>query len=163
MGFIQSPLIPIFNFYEKISALFRKFLISIAYVTSHVTSQSITETFIYLFVYYNTITNYILIMYELSNFHHVLGVVSQTRVSGENRTHDPHANSLARCPSRALYITEINPEAVITSQKFLYIFLRSRTVAKKGYRVLSPLFLISQKIHILKYSLMAVVALIVFL
>ena len=32
----------------------------------------------YLFVNYNTITNYILTIYELSNFDHVLGVVSQT-------------------------------------------------------------------------------------
>ena len=50
----------------------------------------------YLFINYNTITNYILIIYELSNFVHVLGVMSQTRVSGGNRTHDPHANSLAQ-------------------------------------------------------------------
>ena len=28
----------------------------------------------------------------------VLGVVLQTRVSGGNRTHDPHANSLAQYP-----------------------------------------------------------------
>ena len=41
------------------------------------------------------ITNYILIMYEHSNFDHVLRVMSQTRVSGGNRTHNPHANSLA--------------------------------------------------------------------
>ena len=33
-------------------------------------------------------------MYELSNFHHVLGVVSQTRVSGGYHTHDLHAVSL---------------------------------------------------------------------
>ena len=52
------------------------------------------KVFIYLLIY-NTITNYILIIYELSNFDHLLGVVSQTRVSGGNRTHDPHANSLA--------------------------------------------------------------------
>ena len=31
----------------------------------------------------------------MSSFDHVLGVVSQTRVSGVNRTHDPEANSLA--------------------------------------------------------------------
>ena len=48
-----------------------------------------------LFLNYNTITNYIQITYEQSNLDHVLGVVSQTRVSGGNRTHDPHANSLA--------------------------------------------------------------------
>ena len=40
-------------------------------------------------------TNYILIIYELFNFDHVVGVVSQTRVSGGNRTHGPHVNSLA--------------------------------------------------------------------
>ena len=53
-------------------------------------------TFIfYLFINYNTITNYILITYELSNFDHVLGVVSQTIISAGNRAHDSHANSLA--------------------------------------------------------------------
>ena len=41
--------------------------------------------FIYLFIYYNTITNYILILYELSNFDHAHRVVPQTRVSGGNR------------------------------------------------------------------------------
>ena len=44
------------------------------------------------------ITNYILIIYELSNFDRVLGVVSQTRVFDRNWTHDPHANSLAYYP-----------------------------------------------------------------
>ena len=34
-------------------------------------------------------------MYELSNYDHVLGVVSQTRVSGHTRTDDAFANSLA--------------------------------------------------------------------
>ena len=49
--------------------------------------------FISLFINYNTTTNYILIIiYELSNFDQVLGVVSQTRVSGGNQT---HANSTA--------------------------------------------------------------------
>ena len=38
------------------------------------------------------------VIHELSNFDHVLGVVSQTRVSAGNRTHDPHANSLAHSP-----------------------------------------------------------------
>ena len=47
---------------------------------------------------YNTIINYILITYELSNFDYVLGVVSHTKVSGENLTHDPHANSVAHYP-----------------------------------------------------------------
>ena len=42
--------------------------------------------------------NYILIIYKLSNFDHMLGVVSQTRVSGGNRTNDPHVNSLAHYP-----------------------------------------------------------------
>ena len=55
------------------------------------------KVFIYLLIY-NTITNYILIIYELSNFDLELGVKSQTRVSGGNRTHDPHANSLAHYP-----------------------------------------------------------------
>ena len=30
----------------------------------------------------------------MSNFDHVLGVVSQTRLSSGHRTHDAHANSL---------------------------------------------------------------------
>ena len=37
-------------------------------------------------------------VYELSNFGHILDVVSQIRVSGSNQTHDPHANSLAHYP-----------------------------------------------------------------
>ena len=57
-----------------------------------------TFYFIYLFINYNTITNYILIIYELSNLDHTLGIVSQTRVSGGNQTHDPHAYSLAHYP-----------------------------------------------------------------
>ena len=52
----------------------------------------LTVIAIYLFINDNTITNNIIIMYELSNFDHVLGVVSQTRVSGGNRTHDSHDN-----------------------------------------------------------------------
>ena len=43
----------------------------------------------YLFINYNTFTNYILIIYELSNCDHVLG--NQIRVSGD----DSYANSLA--------------------------------------------------------------------
>ena len=31
---------------------------------------------------------------KLSNFDHVLGIVSQKRISGGNRIYDPHANSL---------------------------------------------------------------------
>ena len=60
---------------------------------------------VHLFINYSTITNYILIMYELSNFDHVLGLVSQIRVSGGNRIHDHHANSLVHYPldNRALY------------------------------------------------------------
>ena len=54
--------------------------------------------FIYFFINYNTIKNYILIIYELSNFDYFLGVVPQTRVSGRNRTHDPHTNNLAHYP-----------------------------------------------------------------
>ena len=69
--------------------------------------------FIYLFINYNTITNYILIIYELNNFDYVLGVVSQTRVSVGNRTHDPHTNCLAQYPlyyqgTQYWNITEIN-------------------------------------------------------
>ena len=52
----------------------------------------------YVYNNYNKITNYILHIYELSNFDHVLGVVSQTRVFGGNRIHDPHANRQAHDP-----------------------------------------------------------------
>ena len=55
-------------------------------------------TFIYLFNNYNTNPNYTLSIYRLCNFDHVLGVVSQTRVSGGNATHDAHANSLLYYP-----------------------------------------------------------------
>ena len=41
---------------------------------------------------------YIEIIYELSNFDHVLSVESQARISGGNRSHDPNANSLAHYP-----------------------------------------------------------------
>ena len=34
----------------------------------------------------------------MSNFDHLLSVVSQTRVSDGNRTHNPHANNLANYP-----------------------------------------------------------------
>ena len=37
-----------------------------------------------------------LILYKLSN--HVVGVESQSRVSGGNQNHDPHANSLVHYP-----------------------------------------------------------------
>ena len=61
-------------------------------------SDSVKRKRFYLFINYNTITNYILIIYELNKFYHLLGVVSQTRVSGGNRTHDPYTNSLAHYP-----------------------------------------------------------------
>ena len=38
----------------------------------------------YLFINYHTITNYILIIYMLSNLDHVLRVVSQNRISDGN-------------------------------------------------------------------------------
>ena len=47
----------------------------------------------YLFIHYNTITNYIRSIYELSNFNHLLSVVLNTRASRWNQNHDPHANS----------------------------------------------------------------------
>ena len=50
------------------------------------TRTTVCPQFIYLFINYNTITNYILIIYELSNF------------SGGNRIHDPHTNSPAHYP-----------------------------------------------------------------
>ena len=43
-------------------------------------------------------TNYIRIIYVLSNFNNVLGVVSQTRVSDRNGTQDLHVNSLVHYP-----------------------------------------------------------------
>ena len=60
--------------------------------------SNFTKLIEYLFINYNKITNYILIIYKLSNLDHVLGIVSQTRVSGGNQTHDPHANSLIHYP-----------------------------------------------------------------
>ena len=47
---------------------------------------------------YNNLLQYNNKLYSNYNFDHVLGVVSQTRVSGGNRTHDPHTNSLAHYP-----------------------------------------------------------------
>ena len=55
---------------------------------------NVIKTEVYL-LQYNTIRNYILIIYELSNFDYLPGVVSQTRVSGGNRNHEPHTNILA--------------------------------------------------------------------
>ena len=61
--------------------------------------MSLRNNFINLFINYNAITNYILIIYELSNLDHVdHGVMSQIRISDGNRNHDPHANSLAHYP-----------------------------------------------------------------
>ena len=52
-----------------------------------------------LFIYYNTITNYILIIYEVGNYDHVWTCVEpQVRISGGNQTSDPHANSLKLPP-----------------------------------------------------------------
>ena len=44
------------------------------------------------------ISNYIATKYDLSNFNHVLGAVSQTKTFGGSRTYDLHANSLAHYP-----------------------------------------------------------------
>ena len=41
-------------------------------------------------------------MYKLSNLHQVLGVVTQTKISGGYRNHDPHTNSLAHTHLRNL-------------------------------------------------------------
>ena len=49
----------------------------------------------FVFINYNTIKNYIQIIYKQGNVNHVLGVVSQPRVSSGNRIHNPHANTLA--------------------------------------------------------------------
>ena len=48
-----------------------------------------------IFIYYNIITNYILSIYELGNFDHVLDVMPQTSVPGEDRSHDTHTNNVA--------------------------------------------------------------------
>ena len=50
--------------------------------------------FLYLSINYNIIANYILIIYDMSNFDHVLCVVSQTKVSGGNWIYDPQAGSI---------------------------------------------------------------------
>ena len=42
-----------------------------------------------------SVSNYISNICELSNSDHVLGIVLQTKVSGRNRTHNPHAKNLA--------------------------------------------------------------------
>ena len=65
------------------------------------------EKLVYLFIKYHAITNYVLIIYELSNFDHVLGV------SGVNRTHDPHVNSLGIFfPEEKLVYSFINHNAI---------------------------------------------------
>ena len=74
---------------------------------------------IYLFINYNTITNYILIIYKLSNLDHVLSVVSQARVSDGNQTHDPHTNSLAHYQGTQyvfIYYKQIQQNVVFFSQ-----------------------------------------------
>ena len=53
--------------------------------TGWTSKENIFFLFIY-FVNYNTIINYILNVCELSNFDHMRGVVSQSSVSGRNRT-----------------------------------------------------------------------------
>ena len=52
----------------------------------------------YLLINSNIITNNIRFVYKLSNFAHILSVVSQASVSCSNRTHEPYANSLAHYP-----------------------------------------------------------------
>ena len=58
---------------------------------------TIKNVFIY-HINYNTITNYILIIYNQSNWDLMLGVVSQIRASVGDRTQDLHANWLALYP-----------------------------------------------------------------
>ena len=53
------------------------------------------ENYLFFFINYNTIINYILFIYEQSYFDQVLGLMAQTRVSRGNRNHETHANSLA--------------------------------------------------------------------
>ena len=71
---------------------YRNGLIRVKHINSSTLRNTYaTEMFFYLFIYLlitNTITNYILIIYELNNFDHVLAIVSQTRVSGGNRTNN---------------------------------------------------------------------------
>ena len=71
----------------------------------------------FLLIYYNTIINHILIIYELSNFEPVLGLVSQTKDSGGNRIHDRYANSLAHYP---LDTTALKTITVLFIYKYLY-------------------------------------------
>ena len=85
------------------SALLTYFLTSLQY--HYINEVLAKQLFIYwqlfFFIYllqYNYKTNYILIIYELNNFDHMLGVVSAARVSSGNRSHDPHSNSLAHYP-----------------------------------------------------------------
>ena len=44
-------------------------------------------------------------MYEQSNFYHVLGLVSQTRVSGGNQTHTPHTKGHSPSQIKSYIIT----------------------------------------------------------
>ena len=63
--------------------------------------------FIYLFINYSPITHYILIIYELSNCNHVLGVVSHTKVSGlyDNNLHTTHYTTRAICVDSIILIS----------------------------------------------------------
>ena len=54
----------------------------------------------------------IFIYYELSNFDHLLGVLTQTRVTGGNRIHAAYANSRTHYPL----------DYQGTQKKFVYIF-----------------------------------------
>ena len=69
-----------FNTFSYLFELFSKF-----------SKWQVFKLFISLFISYNTITNCMLIIYELNNFDHVL----QTMFSDRNRSHDNHADSLA--------------------------------------------------------------------
>ena len=60
--------------------------------------RSFRNSIYYLIINCSAIKNYNLNIYELSNFEHVLSVVSQTRVLVGSRTHDLYANSLAHYP-----------------------------------------------------------------
>ena len=72
----QSIIVPRLSLFS-----FKTFMVfPLSDLSQTIFAMSFVEYFI-LFINYNTITNYILIIYELSNLNHTLGVVSQTRVS----------------------------------------------------------------------------------
>ena len=80
---------------------------------------------IYLFINCNTITNYILSIYELSNFDHVLGVMSQTRVWC-----DAHASSLEHY-SQDYRFTQMQPiifhiYLIFNILKYKFIHIQTR-------------------------------------